>query len=266
MADEKTDSRKEGWITLSRKFLNSKEWLSEPFTKAQAWVDLIGLASFDKGFIIVRGTPIKLKRGEVGYSQESLAKRWKWSRGKAKRFLNYLEIEHRIEQVNEQVNKYVKTVISITNYDHYQNGGQVKGQEGEHQTNIRRTSDDTVYKNEKNENNEKQLLKAESWKKFFTEWWEIYPMRDGKKIGKAKALKILLGISDKHYEDIYNATLNYAKDKTVNNYGIKDPERFLKNGYYKEWLKTPIAAKAKPRGVITDSYGNFISYASNAGY
>ncbi len=155
-----TEDKKHGWFTLSRELLQDKHWLAERFTKGQAWVDLIGLAMFKQGMISVRGTLINVNRGQVGYSQEQLGRRWKWSRSKVKRFLNYLENELQIEQHNEKINKYLKTIITITNYDLYQEGGQLDEQLDEHQTNIKRTADDTVYNKEDNEDKENNSINA----------------------------------------------------------------------------------------------------------
>ena len=151
------EKKRTGWITLSRKMMDDKVYLSEKFTDGMAWIDLIFLASFkEDNMINVAGKRINIKRGQVGYSQKSLAKRWQWSRSKVKRFLNYLENEHRIEQVNEQLDKRLKTIITITNYDHYQGNGQDNEQVNEHQTNTSRTSNGTVLKNDKKDNNEKE--------------------------------------------------------------------------------------------------------------
>ncbi len=151
-----TDEKKTGWIKLSRKMIDDSVYLYQKFTDGQAWIDLIFLAAFKDGQINVSGKRIEIKRGQVGYSQKSLARRWSWSRGKVKRFLNFLENEHRIEQVNEQLDKRLKTIISITNYHDYQFNEQVNGQVNEQLTDNSRTSNGTVYKNDKNEKNEKK--------------------------------------------------------------------------------------------------------------
>ncbi len=152
MADEK----KTGWIKLSRKMIDDSVYLYQKFTDGQAWIDLIFLAAFKDGMINVSGKRIEIKRGQIGYSQKSLARRWKWSRSKVKRFLNFLENEHRIELVNVQTDKRLKSIISITNYHDYQFNEQVNEQEDEHQTNMRRTSNGTVYKKDKKDENEKK--------------------------------------------------------------------------------------------------------------
>ncbi len=154
------EPKKHGWFTLSRELLNDKMWLAERFSKGQAWADLIGLAMFKAGEIEVRGCLINIERGQVGYSQESLAKRWKWSRNKVKRFLNYLETAHQITQHNEHINKYLKTVITITNYDLYQEGGQLQEQLERRLRDNSETSDDTVLNNDNKENKENNSINA----------------------------------------------------------------------------------------------------------
>ena len=75
-----------GWIRIHRKIMDTPEWLAEPFTRAQAWVDLLLLANHETGFIRKRGIMIAVERGQVGYSEDALSARWRWSRGKVRRF------------------------------------------------------------------------------------------------------------------------------------------------------------------------------------
>ena len=94
----------DGWVKFHRRFLDSDLWLSEPFTKGQAWVDLFSIANHKNGFIRVRGNRVEVKRGQVGWSQVRLAKRWKWSRGKVRRFLDELEdIDKKIVQQKTRI-------------------------------------------------------------------------------------------------------------------------------------------------------------------
>ena len=122
------------WVKINRSLLESDIWRQEPFARGQAWVDLILLANHSEGFIRARGVKITLKRGQVGRSQVELSKRWKWSRGKVKRFLDELEVEQQIEQQKNNVN----SVISIVNYDKYQSSSTAdstaNGQQTEQQT------------------------------------------------------------------------------------------------------------------------------------
>ncbi len=114
---------KDSYFTITRKFIESDLWLSEKFTKAQAWVDLIGLANWRDKTTEIRGILIEIKRGEVARSKVFLATRWGWSRGKVIRFLDGMEMEHQIVQQTVQQKKDVTSLIKITNYDQYQLDG-----------------------------------------------------------------------------------------------------------------------------------------------
>ena len=105
-----------GWIKLFRKLQDNKLWHSEPFTKGQAWVDLLMLASHADRVFFKRGIEVKQERGVVGISEIGLADRWKWSRGKVRRFLNWLSVEQQIVQKKNRVT----TLIKIINYSEYQ--------------------------------------------------------------------------------------------------------------------------------------------------
>lgn len=116
------DSRS-GWFSVDRSLLNAEIWLGEPFTRGQAWIDLIGLARFEAGPVRLKGTLLEVARGQVARSEGNLADRWAWSRGKVRRFLNELETEQRI--VQQKTN--VTTLITLVNYDQYQHGSTANG-------------------------------------------------------------------------------------------------------------------------------------------
>ncbi len=142
------------FFLVNRALLHSDRWLREPFTRGQAWVDLFGLANYRPGHFRVRGIRVDVDRGQLAHSQATLAKRWKWSRGKVRRYLSELENGGDIVQQNTEVT----TVITIVNYDTWQSASEAPTDEGDtadgQQTDSRRTSDGT-HKNKK-ENKEKE--------------------------------------------------------------------------------------------------------------
>jgi len=105
-----------GWVSIHRKFFYNKLWLSEQFTKSQAWIDLFANANHIDGSFFVRGNEIKIKRGQIGWSELTMSARWKWSRNKVRRFLSWLENERQVEQQKTKIT----TIITILNYDKYQ--------------------------------------------------------------------------------------------------------------------------------------------------
>lgn len=92
-------------------------YFSEPFNRSLAWIDLLLLANHTNSFFFKRGVKVEVERGQIGYDLDSLAKRWKWSRGKVERFIKFLENDNQI--VRQKTN--VTTLISIVNYKDYQN-------------------------------------------------------------------------------------------------------------------------------------------------
>lgn len=105
-----------GWIKIHRKITDNPLYFSEQFNRSMAWIDLLLLANYADNYFFKRGVRIDVKAGQVGYDLDSLAKRWKWSRGKVERFLKMLENDG---QIVRQKNN-VTTLISIVNYKEYQ--------------------------------------------------------------------------------------------------------------------------------------------------
>jgi len=140
----------EGWFKTHRKLLDSPMWLSEPFTRGQAWIDLIGLASHIDTYFFVRGNKVDVRRGQIAWSEPKLALRWQWSRTKLRAFLNMLEKEQQIIQQKNNVTQ----VITVVNYKIYQEKEQQTGQQKDSRKTAERQQKD-AYKNDKNIKNEK---------------------------------------------------------------------------------------------------------------
>lgn len=151
-----------GYFKVERDFLDSDFWLSEPFTKPQAWVDLFGIANHAPGFFIKRGIQIPLERSQTGRSELTLAKRWKWSRNKVRRFLKWLSKEKMISL--KQDNK--TSIITICNYEAYQ------GYESSDET-PNDTPNDTPERHQKdtkrNTNNKKENVKKKETNNYSSE-------------------------------------------------------------------------------------------------
>ena len=47
-------SSQQGWIALNRKIVENPMWLSEPFSRSHAWIDLILLANHKPNFFFIR--------------------------------------------------------------------------------------------------------------------------------------------------------------------------------------------------------------------
>jgi len=110
------DSNQQGWVRLHRKITDNPLWFSEPFTRPQAWIDLFLNANHKKGAVSIRGNVVKIKRGQIGWSELTMAKRWAWSKGKVRRFLKLLEAMQQIKQQKSTLT----TITTIIEYEKYQ--------------------------------------------------------------------------------------------------------------------------------------------------
>lgn len=111
-----------GWISIHRKIQDNKIWEDKPFSRGQAWIDLLLLANHEDNKIIFNGSLVEIKRGEKITSLRKLSERWGWSITKVKKFLNLLSNENMISYKSD--NK--KTAYSIVNYDVYQDSENTK--------------------------------------------------------------------------------------------------------------------------------------------
>ena len=105
-----------GYIKLHRRLMENPIWTSEPFTRGQAWVDLILKANAQPGYVRKHGSRINLERGDVGYSIKELSRQWGWSESKTRRYLKELEDDGMVTLKKTNVS----CTITLLNYDYWQ--------------------------------------------------------------------------------------------------------------------------------------------------
>lgn len=143
----------QGYILIHRSIMDKDDYLGHKFSTKEAWIDLLLLANFTDNRDSLRGVFYDVKRGQVGHSMLTLSERWQWSRGRVKRFLNELEIRQQIGTKKIQGGKFLTTIITITNYEQYQQWNGETEQQTDQQTDSRRTADGPITNNVNNENN-----------------------------------------------------------------------------------------------------------------
>lgn len=103
------------FVPIYRSLQDHWLWEDKPFSKGQAWVDLLMLANHKDKKRMLRGQMVTCKRGDVNTSMAELSKRWGWERGKVKRFLDLLQSDNMIV-LNATTQR---TTITIENYSIY---------------------------------------------------------------------------------------------------------------------------------------------------
>ena len=116
-----------GYIKIYRSVTRNQIWNDKPFSKGQAWIDLLLRANHKDSKVLINDTWIEIKPGETIWSIKDMAERWGWSRSKVGRFIDGLQTERMVHQ--KRTSKFTK--ITVVNWKKYQ--------QDEHQTNIKRT-------------------------------------------------------------------------------------------------------------------------------
>ena len=128
---------KQGFIKLSRKFFETSLW-KEPrtYSRSEAWLDMIQMAGFEDSTQILNNREIEVRRGEIVASRRFLEKRWQWGSTKVTNFLDYLRSNRMINQ--RQTNG--QTIITLCNYDIYNDAQTSPQTENKPPTNHRQTT------------------------------------------------------------------------------------------------------------------------------
>ncbi|CUN30163.1 Uncharacterised protein [[Ruminococcus] torques] len=148
----------QGWIKIHRDLLDNELWSDKPFTKGQAWVDLLLLANHKDKNVLIGSHTEMVERGSFITSELKLMERWGWGRKKVKLFLNFLESQKMIER--NANNK--RTAITIVNYGFYQDCDLPK----EQQKNSKRTAKEQQRDSTGTAKEHKQERKNERMKEY----------------------------------------------------------------------------------------------------
>lgn len=110
------DDRGMTFVKVYRKSLQNELFLEIPYDRWHAFMFLLLEARRFPSVIVLKGKPIKLDVGQLIYGEDTLARKWGWSRGKVRRFLELLE---NLEMIKKNGTPY-GTLITIENYTSYQ--------------------------------------------------------------------------------------------------------------------------------------------------
>lgn len=230
-------------------------WFAEPFTKGQAWIDLFANANHEAGSFWVRGNEVKIERGQIGWSELTMCKRWCWSKNKVRRFLNWLETEQQIKQQKS----FITSIITIVNYDIYQGDIDKTEQQTKQQKDSRR------YTNKNDKNDKEEDIAGQS------------PARSVKTFNPlgAEIIKAFESVDPKNKTYYGNKTQRAACDFLLTEYGLDEvlkrvsvlsktnaipyfPSINSPNDLKEKWVKLQEAVDRKRAEKITKTQPNFI--------
>ncbi len=141
-----------GYIKLYRDIQEHWTWQDKPFSRGQAWIDLLMMANHDTNKVVLGNEIILVERGCLITSEVKLAKRWGWSRHKVRDFLDLLKKDEMIVKKSDTK----RTYLNILNYNLWQDSETAKGQRKDSKRTTKGQRKDT-NKNDKNDKNEKNI-------------------------------------------------------------------------------------------------------------
>lgn len=143
-------SKEQGWVKLHRSIQDNWVWNDKPFTKGQAFIDLLLLANHSDKKVPLGNELINVEQGSFITSELKLMERWGWSKTKVRAFLKLLENDSMIVKKTDRK----KTTIFIVNWGNFQNQQTTEEPQKDHEKTTKEPQKDT-NKNDKNEKNVK---------------------------------------------------------------------------------------------------------------
>lgn len=197
-----------GWISLHRRLQEHELWKDKPFSRGQAWVDILLMVNHKEEKTLFDGNIITVNKGSRITSVRKLCDRWGWSNTKVIKFLKNLEMDEMLTYFSDKK----KTVLTVVNYGLYQNETSEKRHRNDTETTQKHTN------NNDNNNNNKHMSEFEAE---FEKLWKMYPSKKGKEASKKKYPALRKKYS---YEDLEQTVRSYAKECQG-----KDPQ-YIKHG------------------------------------
>ena len=145
----------DGWVKLHRSITENWVWNDKPFSKGQAWIDLIIMANHKDNKFPLGDKVVTVERGSLITSEVKLMERWGWSKSKVRLFLNQLQNDGMIVKKTD----HKKTTINIVNYGIYQEIETTEKPVKDH----KKTTDRPLKDTNKNVKNEKNIYKDNTY-------------------------------------------------------------------------------------------------------
>lgn len=234
----------EGWISIYRKIQDHELWQDKPFSRGQAWIDILLMVNYRDEETLFDGNVINIKRGSKLTSVRKLCERWGWSNSKIIKFLKLLQAEKMLTYTSDKK----KTVITVVNYGLYQNENTVKRQRNATETPQKHTNN-----NINNINNIINAVTSDEQLNFIPEEKEDIIVMTPEESEYIKVLESIEGYPLDRKKD-----LDYFKT-LQKRYPTLDLVQAIKQWQtYK--LDKPLKAKCNARSQINTSFGKYVEW------
>lgn len=139
----------QGWIKLHRQIQDSWVWEEKPFSRGQAWVDLLLMANHKEQKVLIGNELVVLQPGTIITSERKLMERWGWSKTKVRAFIGILEQDKMVRKRT----KHKQTALIVEKYTIYQENetsqkpleDQSKTSQKPHNKNVKNDNNNNIY-------------------------------------------------------------------------------------------------------------------------
>lgn len=176
----------QGWISIHRSLQSHWLWTDKPFSKGQAWIDILLLANHQDNKFLLGNELIEVKQGSFITSEVKLMERWGWSKSKVRSFLKLLESDEMLIKKSDTK----KTTLTVVNYSHYQDKETTEEPQKNHEETMKEPPKDT-NNNVNNVNKKDIYVLSDNENKFINILLEIenYPLDRKKDLEMYKTLE-----------------------------------------------------------------------------
>lgn len=143
----------QGWISIHRQLQSHWLWDDKPFSKGQAWIDMLLLANHSDNKFLLGNELLEVKTGSFVTSELKLMDRWGWSKAKVRAFLTMLEQDGMIIKKTDRK----KTTIFIEKYSVFQDIETTERPRKNHKKTTKEPQKDT-NNNDNNVNNDNKII------------------------------------------------------------------------------------------------------------
>lgn len=143
----------EGWVSLHRQIREHWLWDDKPFSKGQAWVDMILRANHTEARVLIESEIIHVPEGAFFSSETSLAEEWGWSRKKVHSFVEVLMKDGMLSTKKHRKG----AVFFLTNYSNFSYKGTAEAPQ-RNGTSTAQAPQRNTNNNDNNNNNENKEI------------------------------------------------------------------------------------------------------------
>ena len=163
-----------GFIKLFRKLQDHWLWEEKPFTKGQAWIDILMECNHKQQKVNIGNNLITCNIGESLNSLETWATRWGWNKSKVRRFLKLLKTDTMVDTKPTQQTTHL-IVLNYATYSDWRitDESQMNRKRNASETQVTPNNNVKNVKNVKNDKKEDIYTRIEKFKNEINKFVEI---------------------------------------------------------------------------------------------